>query len=173
MIVDLLRNDLGKVCRPGSVTVPQLFEIESFACVHHLVSTVQGQLSFDKDLFDLLRGSFPGGSITGAPKRRAMEIIDELEPDKRGIYCGSIAWIGHDGCMDSNIAIRTMTWTGNRVSYAAGGGIVADSQADAEYQETLDKAAAFFRLFDSTPGASGDRCSGLYPQTSSFYGEST
>ena len=149
MIVDLLRNDLGKVCRPGNVTVPQLFEIESFASVHHLVSTVRGLLRPDKDMFDLLRGSFPGGSITGAPKRRAMEIIDELEPDKRGIYCGSIAWLGHDATMNSNIAIRTMTWSGNRVSYAAGGGIVVDSEADAEFEETLDKAAAFFRLFEN------------------------
>ena len=148
MIVDLLRNDLGRVCRPGSITVPQLFAVESFATVHHLVSTVTGELAEGRDALDLLRACFPGGSITGAPKLRAMQIIDELEPAARGVYCGSIGWIGVDGAMDSNIAIRTLTVQDGQVRYWAGGGIVADSNAADEYQESLDKAAAFFRLFD-------------------------
>lgn len=149
MIVDLLRNDLGRVCRPGSIAVPQLFAVESFATVHHLVSTVSGELAPGRDALDLLRACFPGGSITGAPKLRAMQIIDELEPAARGVYCGAIGWIGLDGAMDSNIAIRTLTVQDGEVRYWAGGGIVADSDADAEYQESLDKAAAFFRLFGS------------------------
>lgn len=148
MIVDLLRNDLGRVCRPGSIRVPQLFNVESFATVHHLVSTVVGELAEGRDALDLLRAGFPGGSITGAPKLRAMQIIDELEPCARGVYCGAIAWLGMDGAMDSNIAIRTLVVRQGEVRYWAGGGIVADSDADAEYQESLDKAAAFFRLFE-------------------------
>lgn len=151
MIVDLLRNDLGRVCRPGSIAVPQLFAVESFATVHHLVSTVTGELAAGHDALDLLQASFPGGSITGAPKLRAMQIIDELEPAARGVYCGAIGWIGVDGAMDSNIAIRTLTIHDGEVRYWAGGGIVADSDADAEYQESLDKAAAFFRLFEAQP----------------------
>lgn len=146
MIVDLLRNDLGKVCRPGSVNVPELFAVESFSHVHHLVSTVTGQLQPDRDALSGLRAAFPGGSITGAPKRRAMEIIAELEPDSRGVYCGSIGYIGRDGDMDCNIAIRTLTWREGKAWFHAGGGIVADSDADAEYQECLDKAAPMFRL---------------------------
>lgn len=146
MIVDLLRNDLGKVCRPGSVRVPALFEVETFSHVHHLVSTVTGQLASDNDALSLLRAAFPGGSITGAPKRRAMEIIAELEPEDRGVYCGSIGYIGRDGDMDCNIAIRTLTWREGRARFHAGGGIVADSDADAEFQECLDKAAPMFRL---------------------------
>lgn len=147
MIVDLLRNDLGRVCRPGSIRVPQLFAVESFATVHHLVSTVTGELSAERDAWDLLAASFPGGSITGAPKLRAMQIIDELEHAARGVYCGAIGWVGVDGAMDTSIAIRTLTIQDGEVRYWAGGGIVADSQPDAEYQESLDKAAAFFRLF--------------------------
>ncbi len=139
MIVDLLRNDISKSCR--KVKVPHLFEIESFASVHHLVSTVTGELMVDKSAIDLLKGSFPGGSITGAPKRRAMEIIEELEPHQRGIYCGSIGYLGFDGNMDSNIAIRTLLHKAGKLSFSAGGGIVADSDPDAEYAETFQKVA--------------------------------
>ncbi len=146
MIVDLLRNDLGKVCAPGSVAVPRLFALESFATVHHLVSTVTGRLADGLDAVALLRASFPGGSITGAPKLRSMEIIEELEPNRRGVYCGAVGWLGFNGDMDSNIAIRTLVSSEGRMRFWAGGGIVADSQADAEYQECLDKAAAMLRL---------------------------
>jgi len=146
MIVDLLRNDLGKVCAPGSVAVPKLFKIESFATVHHLVSTVTGRLAIGGDAVGLLRASFPGGSITGAPKLRAMQIIEELEPNRRGVYCGAIGWLGFNGDMDSNIAIRTLVSSDDRLRFWAGGGLVADSKADDEYQECLDKAAAMLRL---------------------------
>jgi para-aminobenzoate synthetase component 1 len=150
MIVDLLRNDLSKNCITGSVKVPRLFEVESFATVHHLVSTVTGTLRTDRDALDLLRGCFPGGSITGAPKRRAMQIIEELEPQRRGVYCGAIGYIGCDGNMDLNIAIRTLVFSGGSVRLWAGGGIVADSQLDEEYQETFDKAAAMLKLLQQT-----------------------
>ena len=150
MIVDLLRNDLGRVCVPGSIEVPELFKVESYPTVHHLVSTITGRLAEGEDALSLLAACFPGGSITGAPKHRAMEIIQELEAHPRQIYCGSIVHIGFDGNMDSNIAIRTLQIDHGRVSYHAGGGIVADSRLEEEYQESLDKAAAFFRLFDST-----------------------
>jgi para-aminobenzoate synthetase component I len=146
MIVDLLRNDLGKNCVPGSVQVPNLFEVESYATVHHLVSTVTGELAAGRDALVLLRDCFPGGSVTGAPKQRAMEIIEQLEPQRRGIYCGSIGYIGFDGNMDCNIAIRTLVYAGGEIRCWAGGGIVADSEAGAEYQETLDKAAAMLEL---------------------------
>jgi para-aminobenzoate synthetase component 1 len=149
MIVDLLRNDLGRVCEIGSVKVPRLFDIETFARVHHLVSTVEGVLGTGRDALDLLRACFPGGSITGAPKRRAMEIIEELESCRRGIYCGSIGYIGFDGNMDSNIAIRTLCQRGTALEFWAGGGIVADSRADEEYQETLDKAAAILEALSN------------------------
>jgi para-aminobenzoate synthetase component 1 len=146
MIVDLLRNDLGKSCKPGSVRVPMLFEVESYANVHHLVSTVQGELSDECDALDMLSGCFPGGSITGAPKLRAMQIIDELEPHLRGIYCGTIGYVGFDGNMDSNIVIRTLVYSHGEIRCWAGGGLVADSVCDAEYQETLDKASAMLEL---------------------------
>ncbi len=146
MIVDLLRNDLGKSCVPGSVRTPKLFEVESFSNVHHLVSTVEGCLAPGRDALDVLRGCFPGGSITGAPKQRAMEIIEELEPHRRGVYCGAIGYIGYDRNMDTNIAIRTLVHSGGEIRCWAGGGLVADSQCDAEYQETLDKAAAMLEL---------------------------
>lgn len=146
MIVDLLRNDLGKVSNIGSVRVTGLFEIESFANVHHMVSTVQGQLAPGLDALDLLRATFPGGSITGAPKRRAMAIIDELEPHRRGIYCGSIGYIGFNGDMDTNIAIRTLVSQGNTVRFGVGGGIVADSVATLEYQECFDKAHPILKV---------------------------
>jgi para-aminobenzoate synthetase component 1 len=148
MIVDLLRNDLGKVCEPGSISVPAPFALESFATVHHLVSTITGQLSASETAVSLMRACFPGGSITGAPKLRAMEIIEELEPHRRGAYCGSIAYIGFDGDMDSNILIRTLVFNQNTLRFWAGGGIVADSEAAAEYQEVNDKAAAMFTLVE-------------------------
>ncbi len=148
MIVDLLRNDLGKTCRPGSVRVPKLFEIETYATVHHLVSTVCGELAADQHALDLLRGCFPGGSITGAPKIRAMAIIEELEPHRRGLYCGSIGYIGFNGNMDSNIAIRTLVHSDNCIRFWAGGGIIADSEVHQEYKECLDKAMALLNLLE-------------------------
>lgn len=154
MIVDLLRNDLSKSCRPGSVKVPRLFEVESFATVHHLVSTVTGVLRPDCDALDLLRGCFPGGSITGAPKLRAMQIIEELEPHRRGVYCGAIGYIGFDGGMDLNIAIRTLVFSHGTIRFWAGGGIVADSTLENEYQETFDKAAAMLRLLQQSAAMS-------------------
>ena len=147
MIVDLMRNDIGKTCAIGSVEVPKLFAIESFAKVHHLVSTVTGRLGEGNKVTDLLRGCFPGGSITGAPKLRAMEIIEELEPTRRSIYCGSIGYIGYDGGMDTNIAIRTLLKHKKHMYCWAGGGIVADSALESEYQECLDKAAAMLDVF--------------------------
>ena len=146
MIVDLLRNDLAKNCALGSIQVPRLFEVESYATVHHLVSTVTGRLRADRDAIDLLHGCFPGGSITGAPKLRAMQIIDEVERFRRGVYCGAIGYIGFDGGMDTNIAIRTLTVSHGSVRFWAGGGIVADSEVAAEYQESFDKASALLRL---------------------------
>ena len=139
MIVDLLRNDLGKNCEPGSIRVPKLFALESFPNVHHLVSTVTGVLAEGSGPIDLLRGCFPGGSITGAPKKRAMEIIEELEPVKRSVYCGSIGYISATGRMDTNIAIRTVVADGTTLHCWGGGGIVADSEADSEYQESINK----------------------------------
>ncbi len=150
MIVDLLRNDLGKSCTPGSIDVPDLFKVESFPTVHHLVSRVTGEISERDDAISLLSGCFPGGSITGAPKYRAMEIIEELEPDPRGIYCGSIGYIGYDGNMDTNIAIRTMIHRSGQIQFAVGGGIVSDSNMESEYQETLDKASAIFEMLESS-----------------------
>jgi para-aminobenzoate synthetase component 1 len=149
MIVDLLRNDLGKCCVPGSVRASKLFDIESFASVHQLVSTVEGRLAPGKHALDLVAACFPGGSITGAPKVAAMKIIEELEPQRRSIYCGSIGYIGFDGNMDLNIAIRTLVQRGDRVYTWAGGGVVADSKVDAEYQESLDKAAAMLAVMDT------------------------
>ena len=149
MIVDLLRNDLGKVCVPGSVRVPRLFEVEHYATVHHLVSTVTGRLAPDQDAVSLLRAAFPGGSITGAPKLRAMQLIEALEPHRRGVYCGAIGYLGYNGDMDTNIAIRTLVWSDDSLRFWAGGGIVADSDAAAEYQECLDKAAAVIELLEA------------------------
>ncbi|MEI7457376.1 MAG: aminodeoxychorismate synthase component I [Nitrosomonadales bacterium] len=156
MIVDLLRNDLGKNCLPGSVRVPKLFDVESYANVHHLVSTVQGELAPGRDALDLLAGCFPGGSITGAPKLRAMQIIEQLEPAPRGLYCGAIGYAGFDGNMDTNIVIRTLVYSGGQIRCWAGGGLVADSQCDAEYQETLDKASAMLALLKRYGGAVAD-----------------
>ncbi len=148
MIVDLLRNDIGKNCVVGSVRADQLFQLQSFANVHHLVSIVTGKLKKTATAIDLLKGCFPGGSITGAPKLRAMQIIEELEPHKRGLYCGAIGYIGFDGKMDTNIAIRTAVIFENELSFYAGGGIVADSVADKEYNETLDKASNLKALLE-------------------------
>ena len=152
MIVDLLRNDLGKACVPGSVRATKLFDVETFASVHQLVSTVEGRLSPGKDALDLLESCFPGGSITGAPKVRAMQIIEELEPQRRGVYCGAIGYIGYDGNMALNIAIRTLVQHGDAIYAWAGGGVVADSEVDAEYQESLDKAAALLAVLNEGAG---------------------
>ncbi len=139
MIVDLMRNDLSRVCRPGTVRVSELFALEHYATVHHLVSTVVGDLAPGIDATGLLRAAFPGGSITGAPKLRAMEIIAELEPSQRGVYCGAIGYYSVTGTLDTSIAIRTAVAASGRVSFSAGGGIVADSDPEQEYLETLDK----------------------------------
>ena len=150
MIVDLLRNDLGRSCVPGSIRATRLFDVESFASVHHLVSTVTGRLASGRHAVDLLRGCFPGGSITGAPKVRAMQIIDSVEPHRRSIYCGAIGYIGFDGNMDTNIAIRSLVQHKDSIYAWAGGGIVADSDPEAEFQESLDKAAALLAVLDRT-----------------------
>jgi para-aminobenzoate synthetase component I len=147
MIVDLLRNDLSKVCEPGSVLVPQLCGLETFASVHHLVSAVTGRLKPGQGPADLLAAAFPGGSITGAPKVKAMEIITELERYARGPYCGAIGYIGFDGAMDTNIVIRTASFRAGTCVVQAGGGIVTASEPAAEYDETLDKARAMFAAF--------------------------
>jgi para-aminobenzoate synthetase component 1 len=147
MIVDLLRNDLSRVCVPGSVKAPQLCELETYASVHHLVSTVVGQLREGLGPVDLLAAAFPGGSITGAPKLRAMEIITELEGHARGPYCGAIGYLGFNGTMDLNIVIRTASFRGGSCVVQAGGGIVTASDPASEYIETLDKARRIFEAF--------------------------
>ncbi|MBM6549669.1 aminodeoxychorismate synthase component I [Marinomonas ostreistagni] len=139
MIVDLLRNDLGKNCLTGSIRVPKLFALESYANVHHMVSTVEGRVATPADTIKVFQESFPGGSITGAPKVRAMQIIDELEPHERSVYCGSFVYFGANGQMDSSITIRTMIADGERMHCWAGGGLVADSICAEEYQETFTK----------------------------------
>ncbi len=141
MIVDVLRNDLGRVCRPGSVRVPRLCRLERTAAVQHLVSTVTGRLAAGRDPFDLLAASFPGGSITGAPKIRAMEILEALEPVRRGPYTGALGWIGPDGAMATSILIRTFVADGRRLSLHVGGGITWRSDPAAEWDETVAKAA--------------------------------
>ena len=147
MIVDLLRNDLSRVCTPASVDVPMLCGLESYAGLHHLVSVVEGELSNDRDALDLVAASFPGGSITGAPKLRAMEIIAELEGASRGLYCGAIGSFGFDGSLDLNIAIRTLVIEDGVVELRTGGGITILSDADVEYEETLTKAHRIFDAF--------------------------
>ncbi len=149
MIVDLLRNDIGRVAQPGSVHVPKLFDIESFPAVHHLVSTIRATLDTQYSHADLLRACFPGGSITGAPKVRAMEIIEELEPHRRSAYCGSIGYLSRHGKMDTSITIRTLVAEHGKLYAWAGGGVVADSQAEAEYQETLDKLSKILPVLKS------------------------
>jgi para-aminobenzoate synthetase component I len=139
MIVDLLRNDLGKTCIPGSIQVDKLFALESFPNVHHLVSSITGTIDHMYSAMDTLKACFPGGSITGAPKKRAMEIIEELEPYRRSVYCGSISYISANCCLDSNIIIRSVICDSQRLYCWGGGGIVADSHADDEYQESLTK----------------------------------
>jgi para-aminobenzoate synthetase component 1 len=168
MIVDLLRNDLSKYCEPHSVKVPKLFALESYPAVHHMVSTVVAKLKQDASVYDLLKGAFPGGSITGAPKVRAMQIIQELEPDKRAIYCGTIGYIDIRGNMDTNICIRTLLAqqvseqinrppasnhqthfaTNNQLFCWAGGGIVIDSTDTDEYFESLHKVAKILPILD-------------------------
>ncbi|MGV6876366.1 aminodeoxychorismate synthase component I [Pseudochelatococcus sp. B33] len=145
MIVDLMRNDLSRICEQGSVRVPTLMQVETFASVHHLVSAVTGQLRRGCDAVDLLRACFPGGSITGAPKIRAMEIIAELERHQRGVCFGSVVWIGFDGAMDSSIAIRTLVRRHETLIAQAGGGIVADSVPELEYDEALLKMRPLLR----------------------------
>ncbi|MDI6815562.1 MAG: aminodeoxychorismate synthase component I [Actinomycetota bacterium] len=152
MIVDVKRNDLGRVCEFGSVQVPELMVVESYKAVHHLVSTVVGQLRPEVSALDLVRAGFPGGSITGAPKIRAMEIIEELEPCRRNIYTGAIGYLSTNHKMDTNIAIRTIVAIDDRAYLHVGGGIVADSNAESEYQETLDKGQALFNALGVRAG---------------------
>ena len=149
MIVDLMRNDIGRVAVPGSVRVPELFVVEPFPAVHHLVSTITARLPASRSACDLLRAAFPGGSITGAPKVRAMEIIDELEPHRRNAWCGSIGYLSLCGTMDTSITIRTLTAYEGQLYCSAGGGVVADSQPQAEYQETFDKVNRILQLLES------------------------
>lgn len=151
MIVDLLRNDLGRSCQVGSVKVPELFALESYPNVHHLVSCVTAELAPGKDALDLIAGSFPGGSITGAPKIRAMQIIDELEPTRRGLYCGSLLYLDVRGEMDSSIAIRSLLVKDCKVSCWGGGGIVADSNWQAEYQESITKVKVLLETLERLP----------------------
>lgn len=146
MIVDLLRNDLGRTCVTGSIKVDKLFAIESFPNVHHMVSTVSGHLKPDTDNLTLLTNAFPGGSITGAPKHRAMEIIAELEAANRGFYCGSLIRVDVLGGMDSNILIRSLVAADGQISCWGGGGIVADSTCEQEFQEIRDKVGIFLSL---------------------------
>ena len=150
MIVDLLRNDLGKSCIAGSIRVPKLFDLESFPNVHHLVSTVTGKLKPECSPLDLLQGCFPGGSITGAPKKRSMEIIDELEPIQRSVYCGSMGYICASNQMDTNIAIRTVVADKSELHCWGGGGIVADSDADSEYEESMNKIRLILETLETT-----------------------
>jgi len=142
MLVDLARNDLGRVCEYGTVHVPEQMVIERYSHVMHIVSQTEGRLHADHDAFDLLRATFPAGTVSGAPKIRAMEIIDELEGEPRGPYAGVVGYFSYDGSMDTCIAIRTMMMRGQKVSVQAGAGIVADSDPDREYEETMNKAEA-------------------------------
>ncbi|VVS93120.1 aminodeoxychorismate synthase component I [Desulfoluna spongiiphila] len=155
MIVDLMRNDIGKVCRAGSVAVTQHKGVEAYKNVFHLVSIVEGQLDEATDGVDLLRATFPGGSITGCPKIRSMEIIDELETDRRHIYTGSIGYVSFHDTMDLSIAIRTATVSDGRVTFSVGGGVVYDSDPEAEYHETLHKGETLMNAFTGSPSARG------------------
>ena len=153
MIVDLLRNDLGRVCSFGSIQVEELCKLESYSNVHHLVSKVTGNLKPEHDALDLLLSCFPGGSVTGAPKIRSMEIISELETSPRGVYCGSAGYLGFDGSMDTNILIRSIFSSEKWLQFGAGGGIVADSKPDDEYLETLNKASGIIKAIRSHPNS--------------------
>ncbi len=145
MIVDLERNDLGRVSKIGSVKVPELFKIEAYANVYHLVATIESEIDKEKDIYDVIKATFPGGSITGAPKIRAMEVIEELEPTRRNVYTGSIGYIGFDGTTDLNIAIRTIVKKDDRITFQVGGGITWDSKPEDEYMETLHKAKSIMK----------------------------
>jgi len=149
MIVDLMRNDLGRVCVPGSISVPELFAIEEYPTVYQMVSTVTGRTYAGVGPVEILEACFPGGSVTGAPKIRAMEIIDEIEPVQRSVYCGAIGYIGFDGSLLMSVPIRNILVTGNKAYIQVGGGIVADSDPDAEYRESLDKAAGSLMALDA------------------------
>jgi para-aminobenzoate synthetase component 1 len=151
MIVDLERNDLGRVCRYGTVKVTELLLLEKYATVFQLVSTVEGRLREGKNCIDLLKATFPGGSITGAPKVRSMEIIDELEPTKRSVYTGNVGYIGFNGDLDLNIAIRTFIVKDGRAYFQVGGAVTYDSDPEAEYKETLDKAKALLMALNIVP----------------------
>ncbi len=154
MIVDLERNDLGRVCEYGTVAPTEFIIVETYATVHHLVSTVRGKLRQGTDVVDCLENCFPGGSITGAPKVRSMEVIEELEPTKRGIYTGSIGYIDFCGNVDLSIAIRTILIKDRRAYFQVGGGIVADSDPEKEYRETLDKGRALMQAIGMQKAAS-------------------
>jgi para-aminobenzoate synthetase component 1 len=151
MIVDLERNDLGRVCRFGTVRVSELAALEKYATVFHLASTVEGRLRPGTEVVDLLKATFPGGSITGAPKVRAMEIIDEIEPTRRSVYTGSMGYLGFDGNIDLNIVIRTILVKERKAYFQVGGAVVYDSDPEAEYVETLDKAQALVRALSMVP----------------------
>jgi para-aminobenzoate synthetase component 1 len=155
MIVDVLRNDLGRVCETGSVQTPALCRLETYPQVFHLTSVVTGILREGLDAFDLLHASFPGGSITGAPKIRAMQILEALEPVRRHVYTGAIGWVGADGDCELSVAIRIATWTAGRLLVPVGSGITLASEPAAEYDETLDKARALFDVLRVAPARTG------------------
>jgi anthranilate synthase component I len=148
MLVDLGRNDVGRVAKVGSVKVTELLQVEKYSHVMHLVSHVVGELAPGNDCFDVMRATFPQGTVSGAPKIRAMEIIEELEPTKRGPYAGAVGYFSYSGNMDTCIALRTMTVKGNTAFVQAGGGVVADSVPELEYEETLNKAKALMRAIE-------------------------
>ena len=151
MIVDLERSDLGRVCRTGSIAVSQLAALRSFSAMHHLVARVRGELLPDVELPGLIEATFPGGSITGAPKRRAIEILNELEPVPRGFFTGSLIWLADDGSLDSSILIRSMTFSDGWASVGAGGGVVSDSDPEQEWLESNHKARALTRVLGFDP----------------------
>jgi anthranilate synthase component 1 len=152
MLVDLSRNDLGRVCEYGSVQTPEMMTIERYSHVMHIVSQVEGRLQAQYDALALVQATFPAGTVSGAPKIRAMEIISELEPDPRGVYAGAVGYFSYDGSLDTCIAIRTLVMQGQTVSVQAGAGIVADSVPQNEYQETVNKARALVRAVERAEG---------------------